>query len=108
VFDVALIDGNLKRIEHSVNISQNSYLLVLLMLPFNKLAFYDPMLSLGVLVQSGTTTGSCNTLLIAVAVVVPTAVVGMVAIAVVSTIGIYFQKQHSRKTLKNCLSSYML
>jgi len=108
VFDVALVDGDLKRIEHSVNISQNSYLLVLLMPPFNKSAFYDPVLSLGVLVQSGTTTGSSNTLLIAVAVIVPTVVVGVVAIVVVSTIGIYLQKQHSRKTLKNRLSTYTL
>ena len=84
LFDVALVDGSLEAIEHNISVvgttSENgslAYELELTFPAFERSLFYDPSLNLGVLVSGGKSGGSDNTaLVVAVAVVVPSVVIG--------------------------------
>jgi hypothetical protein len=102
IFDVALVDDNLTRIEHSVNIINNSYVLLLVMPPFNHSLQYDPILGLGVLVSSGggKNNGNNNIVVIAVAVAVPVAGIVVLGVAIVGSWVLYSHKKKSRKSLK--------
>jgi hypothetical protein len=110
VFDVALIDGSLVPINHSVIFTNATptgggggsyYELVLTFPPFEQSLFYDPSLGLGVLLGSDAGGGgSDNTaLVVAVAVVVPVAVIAVAGVVVGGAIVMWVKKKRSTASL---------
>ena len=103
VFDVALVDGILRAINHSVVAASNgpsaAYDLVLSFPPFTRSLEYDPSIGLGALLGAskgdGGGSSSDNTaVIVGVAVAVPVAVVVVLAVVVAALLyGLYRRKQ---------------
>jgi len=103
VFDVALVDGVLLAINHSVVAASNgpsaAYDLVLSFPPFTRSLEYDPSIGLGALLGAskgdGGGSSSDNTaVIVGVAVAVPVAIVVVLAVVVAALLyGLYRRKQ---------------
>jgi hypothetical protein len=100
VFDVALIDGTLQAINHSVAVDEASggvYMLTLVFPPMNSSLFYDPTIGLGLLLGGGgggsksDGTGSSGggdsmLLMIGMAVGLPLACIALVTVSVTTVV----------------------
>ncbi len=108
VFDVALIDGTLQAINHSVVVDEASggvYMLTLVFPPMNSSLFYDPTIGLGLLLgggggskndgtgSSGSGGGDSMLLMIGMAVGLPLACIALVTVSVTTVV----YKRHKRR-----------
>jgi hypothetical protein len=108
VFDVALIDGALQAINHSVVVDEASggvYMLTLVFPPMNSSLFYDPTIGLGLLLgggggskndgvgSSGGGGGDSTLLMIGMAVGLPLACIALVTVSVTTVV----YKRHKRR-----------
>jgi hypothetical protein len=112
VLDLALVDGQwVPLLGHDVVLANSSgnlpeYVLVLEFAPFNHSLFYDPSVSLGVLLSSDggpSDTSSDLALIVATSVVIPLAVLCVVVVAVAGVALLARRKTRARKDLQRRL-----
>jgi hypothetical protein len=113
VLDLALVDGQwVPLLGHDVVLTNSSgrlpeYVLVLEFAPFNSSLFYDPSISLGVLLSSdggSSDTSSDLALVVATSVVIPLAVLCVVVVAVVGVTFLAWRKKRARGQLQRRLA----
>lgn len=114
VFDAALVDGVSVSLQHDVVVTPNTngsaeYVLVLEFAAFSSSLFYDPSLSLGVLLgarDSDDNSGGDDNLalIVATSVVLPVALLLVVVASVVGAVAVWHRKRVARRRVRDRVS----